>query len=87
MQSDIDPRLFFLIPFAIFFAIRVGIPLSEARNEAALPLLKSCPSALWMIVTMDGAAAFGESWILCGVGAIIIVSIPGAIGIGAKVLR
>jgi hypothetical protein len=87
MQSDFDLRLLFLIPFAIFLAIRVGIPLSEARNEAALPLLKSCPSALWMIITMDGAAAFGESWILCSIGAVIIVSIPGAIGIGAKVLR
>lgn len=87
MQSGFDPRLLFLIPLAIFLAIRVGIPLSEARNEVALPLLKSCPSALWMIITRDGATAFGESWVICGIGAVIIVSIPGAIGIGAKVLR
>lgn len=79
---NVQPRHIFLAPLAIFLAIRVGIPVSRARNEAAYPLLSECPNVLWILLMGGNSLNFSEGLILCGVGAIVFIAIPGAITIG-----
>lgn len=59
---------------ALFVAVAVGIPLSRARNEAVFPMLSDCQGSL---------AGFIE----CGVGVILFIAIPGAIGVFLLVFR
>ncbi len=81
---DIDPiTAVFGIPLAIFLFFTVGLRVSEARNEAAAPLISKCPTVLWDIVT-GGIVGFEiTSYIECLTGGLIFIVVPGALGIAA----
>lgn len=87
MDVNITPRLVLLIPFAVFMMIAVGVPLSQARNEAALPLLSECFTVGSYLLFGGDSVLFFEGIILCGLGAMIFIAIPGAIGIALITLR
>lgn len=80
-------NLIISLPFALLLAIEVGRPLASARNEAALPLLGKCPGVI--VIFLHGGDTYG--WIgpfmECWVGALILLAIPGSIGVAKLVLN
>lgn len=85
---DLDPRTVLIgIPLAIFLFFAVGLEVSAARNEAAIPLVSHCPRVLWQLVT-GGFAGFNFlAYTECVIGTMILVAIPGAFGIAMLALR
>ena len=69
----------------MFIALLVGPALASAKWNAALPLLRSCPA---VVVGWIGGGPFPtDAMVVCGVGGIIALAIPGTIGIWLMVFR
>jgi len=85
---DVDPRTVLIgIPLAIFLFFEVGLEVSAARNEAAIPLVGRCPGVIWQIATGGFAGSNFLAYTECVIGAMILVTIPGAFGIAMLALR
>lgn len=80
MNEIPDSRALLALFFAVFIAIKVGIPVSNARNEAVLSLVSKCPAFL---------LGTGEvtQFVNCGVGVFLFLLIPGTIGFGLWAYR
>lgn len=87
MLDNLTWRQALLAPFAIYLAIKVGMPMASARNEAALPLLGSCPSAIFGLLSGNPSVQQVGSSFECMVGTMLIVAIPGALGVGLMVMK
>lgn len=84
MNGSADPRTVVFGAIAVFAAITVGIPLAAARSEAVIPLLSECPPLL--LQDLSGAALYSHA-IVCGLGFVLFLSVPGMIGVGLMVFR
>jgi len=83
----LDPKTIVLLPFALFMMATVGSELSAARNEAAIPLMTECVSVGRIYLFGGGTQAFYEGMIMCSVGTMLFLAIPGMFGVGLMVLR
>jgi hypothetical protein len=84
---ELSPQKLLLLPVAIFVAIVVGIPVSSARSDAALPLIAECSKGLSAFASTPPSTGTIAAFVQCSTGVILILTIPGAIGIGLMVLR
>jgi hypothetical protein len=80
------PEVLILIPIAALMAIEVGLPLSDARNEAVVPLIGKCPAAFG-ILTGNYGTDIAVATMECGIGVMLFLAIPGALGVGKMVLE
>ncbi|WP_226011026.1 hypothetical protein [Halomicrobium salinisoli] len=82
-----SPQKLLLLPLAIFVAIVVGIPVSSARSDAALPLIAECSKGLSVFSSTPPSTGAIAAFVQCPTGVILILTIPGAIGIGLMILK
>lgn len=79
-----DPMAVVYGVIAIFVALVVGIPLSNARSNVVLPLISECPPLF--LDNLSGAPLLEHS-ILYFLGVVIFIGIPGALGVALLVFR
>lgn len=84
MNDAPDLKAILYMGLAAFAALLIGIPLSSARNEAAFPLVSDCIPVLFG--NLDTASHIGHL-LTCGIGTLLILGIPGAVGVFLLVYR
>lgn len=86
MDIELSPWQVLVLPIAILLAIEVGAPLAAERNSAALPLLWSIFPALGALLSGD-LIQFLDPFMHFMVGLMLIVAIPGSLGVFLLALR
>lgn len=86
MDIQLSPRQVLVLPIAILLAIEVGAPLAAERNAAALPLLGRIFPAIGALLSGD-LIMFLDPFLHFMVGLMLIVAIPGSIGVFLLAMR
>lgn len=85
VDRSVEPKTAIYVIIAIFVALIVGRPLSAAVNSGAvIPLVSECPTLLSDNLSLAESLS---PLILCSLGIMIFLAIPGTIGIALMIIR
>ncbi|WP_193492868.1 hypothetical protein [Haloferax gibbonsii] len=85
----ITPKTVITGAIALFIALKVGPEISQAKREAAIPLLGQCTSLIGVLgngLTSETVGSFVVCWAAL-IAVILIVSISGTVGIFREVFN